>query len=115
MFWRVLDLAAVVGARLAATDQQSAWVKALQELLKNEEDDAPLASYSPDVDVFEIFSSREEAGFWSDVLFAVAERVFQREFGASEEARIQTETVWAAYDLAALLRKVANRPRQVEE
>lgn len=115
MFWKILDLATAVGEQVADTHEKRNWVKTLQELLQNEEKGAPLETYSPDVDVFEILHSQEEAGFWSDVLFDVAGRVFLGEFSTSQELRVKTETVWAAYGLAALLRKVADRPRQIKE
>lgn len=115
MFWRIFDLATEVGEQVADTDEKRHWVKALAELLQNEEKGSPLETYSPDVDVFEILHSQEEAGFWSDVLFDVAGRVFLGEYSSSATLQVKTETVWAAYDLAALLRKVANRPRQIKE
>jgi hypothetical protein len=102
MFWRILSMASEVGKELAADQAELAWVERLSEF-----DESKAGTYTPDVAVDELFSGPKEAGFWADVLFDLADRIYKRAIGNHERQDWQVPSIWAAYDLGLLLHRAS--------
>jgi hypothetical protein len=98
-FWWTLHKVSEVGKELAKDETELAWAERLSEF-----DESKAGTYSPDVGVEELFSGPKEANFWADVLFDLADRIYQRTIGNQDAQDWQIETIWAAYDLGLLLR-----------
>jgi hypothetical protein len=98
IFWWILRNASEVGKELAKDPTELAWAERLSEF-----DESRAGTYSPDVSVEELFSGPKEAKFWADVLFIIAERIYQRAIGNQDEQDWQISAIWAAYDLGLLL------------
>jgi hypothetical protein len=105
MFGRVLDFAGDVAKELAFTEREHQWVRDLSSKIEG------FGTYSPDVNVSELFPSREQLDFWQAVLREVASRIFRREIGTHSDQTWQVSTIWAAFDLARVLDSSAQQIR----
>lgn len=104
MFWRVLDMANKVGAEVAKDATELEWVERLRQF-----DERSAKTYSPDIDVRELFRTSVEAAFWAEVMFRLANKIYERTFGNQDNQTWQTPTIWAAYDLGIFLKAASKQ------
>lgn len=97
MFARVLEFAGDVGNEMASTEQERLWVQDLAAKAAN------FGTYSPDIDVRDLFANAEQIEFWRAVLSELALRIFKRRIGNQSDESWQVRTIWAAVDLARVL------------
>ena len=102
MFRRVLAFALELGRELAESPEELAWADDLDRKVQG------FVTYSPDVDVEDLFSSPDQCTFWSRVLQELATRIYERRIGSQDDQTWQVPTIWASADLARVL-TVADR------
>jgi hypothetical protein len=105
MFARVMDFARNLGAELAPTERERQWVRDLSSTVEG------FGTYSPDINVRDLFSSSEQMEFWQAVLTELASRIYRREIGDQADQNWQVSTIWAAVDLARVLDASAQQVR----
>ena len=103
MFWRVIDFACEVGSTVAKSEVESQWVQRLRNL------EETVGTYSPDLEIGELFETAAEMEFWWHVLNEVATQIYQRQLGNQKDQTWQVSTIWAAFDLGRLLYTNFNR------
>ena len=93
MFWRVIGFASEIGHE--TSDSESSWLLALDSI----EDKF---GATPTITFDEIWTP-DELELGSEIMFEVAQRIFERRIGIHTASNWQTSTIWAAHDLARLL------------